>query len=142
MTHEIAHSLGLFHHHSRYDRDDFITVLTANLRPGWDRQFAKETPEGSSNLAVHYDYGSNMHYTGCKHSKSMGSVDSTSVSVDPATNKIMFLAKDKHYQHTMGNHYGPVFSDIALLNRYYQCSGKRTQLINGSHLLQRSARDR
>ncbi|KAH7723233.1 CBN-NAS-31 protein [Aphelenchoides avenae] len=108
VTHEIAHSLGLFHHHSRSDRDDFITVLTANLRPGWDRQFAKETPAGSSNLGVHYDYGSNMHYTG----------------FDPATNKIMFLAKDKHYQHTMGNHYGPVFSDILLLNRYYQCSDK------------------
>jgi astacin len=108
ITHEVAHSLGLFHHHSRYDRDDHITVVTANLRPGWDRQFAKETPEGSTNLNVDYDYGSNMHYTG----------------FDPATNKIMFLANKTRYQHTMGNHYGPMFSDVLTLNRYYQCSDK------------------
>ncbi|KAH7702072.1 metalloprotease 1 precursor [Aphelenchoides avenae] len=108
VTHEIGHALGMFHHHSRSDRDSFISVLTQNLRPGWDRQFAKVDSSMSSNLNVHYDYGSVMHYT----------------AYDPSTQKVMFLAKDKRYQHTMGNNYGPVFSDLLLMNRYYKCTDK------------------
>ena len=34
IVHEIAHSLGFFHEHSRPDRDDFVTVHWDNIEGG------------------------------------------------------------------------------------------------------------
>lgn len=56
--------------------------------------------------------------------------DTVVFSDDPSTQKVMFLAKDKRYQHTMGNNYGPVFSDLLLMNRYYKCTGTRGTFIH------------
>lgn len=34
IVHEIAHSLGFFHEHSRPDRDDYVTVHWDNIEGG------------------------------------------------------------------------------------------------------------
>uniref|UniRef100_A0A915D6Y4 Peptidase M12A domain-containing protein n=1 Tax=Ditylenchus dipsaci TaxID=166011 RepID=A0A915D6Y4_9BILA len=54
---------------------------------------------------VGYDFGSVMHYTAYQNH---GDV-------------IVMLPTDPRYLHTMGNNYGPVFSDLLAMNKYYNC---------------------
>ncbi|KAI1700830.1 astacin (Peptidase family m12A) domain-containing protein [Ditylenchus destructor] len=104
ITHEMGHALGFFHHHARTDRDQNVTIMTNNIEPGWTAQYTKES--NSNNEGVPYDYGSVMHYTGFRpHSDTV----------------IEMLANDKKYQHTMGNNYGPIYSDLLAINKYYNC---------------------
>ncbi|MBO0947735.1 M12 family metallopeptidase [Fibrella forsythiae] len=37
--HEIGHTVGLYHEHSRADRDNSITILTQNILPGYESDF-------------------------------------------------------------------------------------------------------
>ncbi|XGW10507.1 hypothetical protein V3C99_012194 [Haemonchus contortus] len=65
-AHEIGHALGLLHTMSRYDRDDYITLNTVNIKADWLKQFNKETPKTNDNYGMTYDYGSIMHYGGTR----------------------------------------------------------------------------
>ncbi len=69
-THELLHALGAWHEHTRADRDSYVAVNTANIRPGYESQFAKHTSDG----AMHgtYDHCSLMHYGREELSKSGG----------------------------------------------------------------------
>jgi len=58
-VHEVMHALGYFHEQSRPDRDNFITIVTANIQAGMARQFAKMDTNAQGTA---YDYGSVMHY--------------------------------------------------------------------------------
>lgn len=60
IVHEIAHTIGLYHEHTRVDRDNHITIDESQIRPGYEHNFnilyANGQPVGD------YDYGSIMHY--------------------------------------------------------------------------------
>jgi hypothetical protein len=58
--HEIGHSLGLFHEQGRSDRDDYITIVAENIKPGKESQFLKHKQDGKD--WGDYDYDSIMHY--------------------------------------------------------------------------------
>ena len=60
MIHEIGHSLGLLHEHTRQDRDQFITVQWANIQS--DKTFNFEISNTGTQDLGPYDYGSIMHY--------------------------------------------------------------------------------
>lgn len=57
--HEIGHTVGLIHEHSRSDRDSFITIHEENIKPFKDHNF--EIVENSLNTKV-FDYRSIMMY--------------------------------------------------------------------------------
>lgn len=63
--HEIGHAIGIFHEHSRSDRDDFVTVLLANVSDAQASNFRKTTFKGIGT----YDFGSIMHYGSFAFSK-------------------------------------------------------------------------
>jgi len=60
VIHEIGHAIGLFHEHTRADRDDHITVEWANIKTGKTLNFDIVTD--GTELIGNYDYGSIMHY--------------------------------------------------------------------------------
>jgi hypothetical protein len=105
VAHEASHVMGMAHEQSRPDRDDFIDVVWSNIEESWKAQYDKA--DTSDTFKNEYDYGSNMQYTGYAN--------------DP---KIDMAAKDKRFQHTMGNEYGPIFADIKIINQYNDCMCK------------------
>lgn len=64
LAHELMHSLGFFHEHTRSDRDNYITVHWNKIGRNWKHNFLPCTayPEGCNDLEVGYDYDSIMHY--------------------------------------------------------------------------------
>uniref|UniRef100_A0A915EX42 Zinc metalloproteinase n=1 Tax=Ditylenchus dipsaci TaxID=166011 RepID=A0A915EX42_9BILA len=104
-AHEIGHTLGFFHGQARNDRDDYVNIVYSNLSPQMATQFAKQSSDNNYNYGIKYDYGSIMHYS----------------DTDSATNRVTMLAKEKIYQHTMGNNVAPSFLDVYEMNIYYKC---------------------
>ncbi|MGQ0506306.1 MAG: M12 family metallopeptidase [Myxococcaceae bacterium] len=57
IIHELGHTVGLWHEQSRFDRDQFVTVLWDNIQPGQEHNFGFDgQPLGP------YDTTSTMHY--------------------------------------------------------------------------------
>nr|CCR26658.1 metalloproteinase [Teladorsagia circumcincta] len=104
-THELGHALGLFHTMSRYDRDDFITVVLENVVEGFVDQYIKETPQTTTNYGFTYDYGSIMHYGASSASHN---------------NKPTMVANDTRYQESMGSQIIS-FIDKSMINDHYNC---------------------
>lgn len=65
--HEIGHTLGLWHEQSREDRNNFITIQTANIRPEAIHNFDQHILDGDD--LGSYDFGSIMHYPALAFSK-------------------------------------------------------------------------
>lgn len=62
VEHEMLHVLGVFHEHTRYDRDDYVTILFSNIDDGYELNFLKRGADHTTSLGVEYDYDSVMHY--------------------------------------------------------------------------------
>lgn len=58
--HEIGHAVGLWHEHSREDRDDFIEILWENVQEGREHNFTQRISDGDD--IGTYDFASVMHY--------------------------------------------------------------------------------
>ena len=61
IAHEFIHALGFWHEQARPDRDNYVTVLWANIQVGYEHNFNKYTT-GVDVLGLPYDFDSLMHY--------------------------------------------------------------------------------
>ncbi|XP_004074494.1 zinc metalloproteinase nas-4 [Oryzias latipes] len=59
IAHEILHTLGFQHEHTRLDREKYITILPENIISGMENNF--RTYNGET-FDLQYDYTSIMHY--------------------------------------------------------------------------------
>jgi PKD repeat protein len=60
-AHEILHALGMFHEHTRCDRDAFVEVMWDEIEEDREHNFEIECPPDAADL-FDYDEGSIMHY--------------------------------------------------------------------------------
>ncbi len=60
IIHEIGHAIGLFHEHTRPDRDNFVQVHLENV--SGDKEVNFEVIDVGAATYSEYDYGSIMHY--------------------------------------------------------------------------------
>ncbi|CAG2102668.1 unnamed protein product, partial [Medioppia subpectinata] len=61
IIHELLHALGFKHEHSRPDRDDYLQVIWANIKPGKEKPFQKKTMP-MFKMYTKFDYSSIMLY--------------------------------------------------------------------------------
>ena len=59
MVHELLHGVGLYHEHTRADRDKYIEIKTANIAEGRKGNFNKRT---NTDLRKWFDFESIMLY--------------------------------------------------------------------------------
>ncbi|KAK5983543.1 Zinc metalloproteinase [Trichostrongylus colubriformis] len=116
-THEIGHAIGLFHHQQRYDRDEYVTFVQANVAESNWGNFDTISPIFLDTYGLPYDVGSVMHY---------GPTEFARNAAFPS-----LLALNKELQGTMGNLEGPSFLDVEIINRHYQC----TAICNRSNVV-------
>lgn len=64
IQHEIIHAAGLYHEHTREDRDNFVRILWENILPDQPNFTPRDnfTLQQGTISACAYDYGSIMHY--------------------------------------------------------------------------------
>ncbi|CAJ0935368.1 unnamed protein product, partial [Mesorhabditis belari] len=105
ISHETLHALGLWHEQSRYDRDNYISLVTGNIIRGTIGNFERRTPSTSDNINQPYDLGSVMHY-GPK-----------AFTTDWSQNTI--TTKDANFQNTIGQRDGLSFKDAKMINTRY-----------------------
>uniref|UniRef100_A0A0K0EXY4 Metalloendopeptidase n=1 Tax=Strongyloides venezuelensis TaxID=75913 RepID=A0A0K0EXY4_STRVS len=104
VTHEIGHSLGLYHEQARYDRDNYVTINSNNIQYSYLSQFTKQSPSTMVDYGVAYDLGSTMHYDPYAFSSNRG---------------ITVETNDNNYQTTIGQRMGLSFYDIKKINFAY-----------------------
>ncbi|KMQ94050.1 astacin-like metalloendopeptidase protein [Lasius niger] len=105
--HELMHALGIFHEHSRADRDTYINVHYENIIPGFRSNFNKQSPENAT-YSYEYGYDSIMHY-----GNYFFSVDSMKPTLTPKTPGV-----------TIGQRKAMSKTDCLKLNNLYGCLDK------------------
>ncbi|XP_054902946.1 meprin A subunit beta-like [Poeciliopsis prolifica] len=106
VEHELLHALGFYHEQSRYDRDDYVRIVLANIQTGQEDNFDKASSEESTTYGVPYDYMSVMHYD--KYAFTNG-------------NGLTIITIDPKYQDVIGQRLEMSPSDALELNFRYNC---------------------
>uniref|UniRef100_A0A1I7XD50 Metalloendopeptidase n=1 Tax=Heterorhabditis bacteriophora TaxID=37862 RepID=A0A1I7XD50_HETBA len=108
IAHEFNHALGFRHMQSRYDRDDYVTVDTTNVKKENVNNFVKTSEDDSKNFTP-YEYGSFMHYSANAFTTKEGTYT--------------IVPNDTDYVYTMGNRMIS-FYDMQMINEHYGCNTK------------------
>ncbi|XP_024123442.1 meprin A subunit beta [Oryzias melastigma] len=106
VEHEILHALGFFHEQSRYDRDDYVTIVWNNILEGTDHNFGMVGSDVSTTHRTPYDYWSVMHSS--KYAFTNG-------------NGPTIITKDPKFQNVIGQSLEMSYYDVLELNRLYNC---------------------
>uniref|UniRef100_A0A3Q2ED66 Metalloendopeptidase n=1 Tax=Cyprinodon variegatus TaxID=28743 RepID=A0A3Q2ED66_CYPVA len=107
VEHEILHALGFYHEQSRYDRDDYVQIVYANIIRGKEHNFRKVSSDKSTTHGTPYDYMSVMHYGKNGFSNGNGK---TIITLDP------------RFQDVIGQRLEMSPTDVEELNLLYNCN--------------------
>ncbi|KAH3800044.1 hypothetical protein DPMN_153669 [Dreissena polymorpha] len=108
ILHELGHAIGLYHEHSRPDRDKFVFVHYNNITKNMSHEFDKIDPREYVNFNKPYDYRSIMHYS------------KRAFAANP--NGITLETIDEDYADIIGKATVLSFYDVMLVNAMYNCS--------------------
>ncbi|GFQ97717.1 astacin-like metalloprotease toxin 1 [Trichonephila clavata] len=109
---QIGHALGLWHEHSRSDRDDYLEIIWSNIKPGAEQNFLKLKPWENNLLGEEFDYNSIMLYGEYAFAK-----DKKSMTMKPRKEGVVIgLINDKP---------GLSESDVRRINKLYECNGEK-----------------
>uniref|UniRef100_A0A3B3CDF0 Metalloendopeptidase n=1 Tax=Oryzias melastigma TaxID=30732 RepID=A0A3B3CDF0_ORYME len=115
VEHEILHALGFYHEQSRYDRDDFVTIVWDNIISGKEHNFDKVGSDVSTTHGTPYDYMSVMHYNKDAFNNGNGST---------------IITKDPKFQNVIGQRLEMSYYDVQELNRLYNCTIDEEQMFS------------
>ncbi|KAM4568082.1 meprin A subunit beta-like [Fundulus diaphanus] len=107
VEHELLHALGFYHEQSRFDRDDYVQIVYANIMTGREHNFRKVASNESTVHGTPYDYMSVMHYGKDAFTNSNGS---TIITIDPK------------FQDVIGQRLEMSLTDAKELNLLYSCN--------------------
>ncbi|CAB3409189.1 unnamed protein product [Caenorhabditis bovis] len=110
IVHELMHSVGFWHEHSRADRDDHIKILWDNILPGMKSQFDKISAVLQDLQGENYDYKSIMHYDSTAFSRNGRNTIET---VEDGYTDVIGTATD--------------LSPLDIINKLYQCKAKKKE---------------
>uniref|UniRef100_A0A3Q3JWK5 Metalloendopeptidase n=1 Tax=Monopterus albus TaxID=43700 RepID=A0A3Q3JWK5_MONAL len=117
VEHEFLHALGFWHEQSRYDRDDYVTILWENIEKGEEHNFLKHSSNYTTTLGTMYDYTSVMHYGKDAFSNGNGSTIITNLP---------------QYQDVIGQRQEMSSNDVLKLQKLYNCTSAVTFLASCS----------
>uniref|UniRef100_A0A0K0EJK5 Metalloendopeptidase n=1 Tax=Strongyloides stercoralis TaxID=6248 RepID=A0A0K0EJK5_STRER len=106
IIHETLHALGFVHEQCRNDRDNYLSIIEANMNAPLISNYKKLECWIVFDYYQPYDYGSIMHYGLYSDSRNGG--------------KTLFPLYP-HYENTIGNFEKPSYIDSKVLNLHY-CS--------------------
>nr|BAC16237.1 myosinase-I [Heterololigo bleekeri] len=109
IIHEVLHSLGFYHEHSRPDRDEFVKIMFDNIKEKDKNNFLKLMPPEINTQGLPYDYNSIMHY------------EESSFAIDRFKPTIVPLKKNVN----IGQRIGMSQLDIVQLQRFYGCPERK-----------------
>ncbi|XP_012287938.1 zinc metalloproteinase nas-7 [Orussus abietinus] len=105
ISHELMHTLGFLHEHSRYDRDKYVVIYKQNVIDRLVDNFDLVSGKYTDFFGVGYDYDSVMHYSPISFSKN------GYATVLPKGNRYI----------PIGQRVGLSRKDILRINRMYKC---------------------
>ncbi|CAI2352066.1 unnamed protein product [Caenorhabditis sp. 36 PRJEB53466] len=114
IVHELMHSVGFWHEHSRADRDDHIRIMWDNILPGMKSQFDKISAVLQDLQGENYDYKSIMHYDSTAFSRNGRNTIET---VKDGFTEVIGTAQDLSSL------------DIVKINKLYQCKAKKKEKL-------------
>ncbi|KAM3931006.1 hatching enzyme 1.2-like [Leptodactylus fuscus] len=114
IQHEVMHSIGFFHEHTRVDRDDYINILWQNIAKGFAGNF---NIDDGNTMNLPYDYESVMHY-----SANVYSIKPSLATMVPKTDPIV----------PIGQRSGLSSLDVRKMNAFYKCNVCREKLVKAS----------
>ncbi|KAJ8289811.1 hypothetical protein GJAV_G00005590 [Gymnothorax javanicus] len=107
VEHEILHALGFWHEQSRYDRDEYVTILWENIEEGQELNFEKTLKNETTSHGTPYDYYSVMHYGPYTFSNGNGTT---------------IITKLPQFQNIIGQTLDMSHFDVVELNKLYKCT--------------------
>uniref|UniRef100_A0A674B693 Metalloendopeptidase n=2 Tax=Salmo trutta TaxID=8032 RepID=A0A674B693_SALTR len=107
VEHELLHALGFWHEQSRYDRDEYVTIVNENILEGYQNDFNKYSENDTTTLGTPYDYYSVMHYSKDAFTNGNGST---------------IITKQPEFQEVIGQRLEMSSNDVLKLNRMYSCN--------------------
>lgn len=113
IAHEFGHQLGLWHEHTRPDRDEYVTVLNINIEQADMQNFVKRKASEINLEGLEYDFDSIMHYrTNAFSNNGKDTIEVKDVAL-----------YEEEGSPPVGQREHLSEKDIATINKLYECPG-------------------